>query len=108
MLALRVTQGVDASAVDSVEALTLLQLVQTPPIDMGSRLPYEALAQITGSEETLLSAVVLLVPDPAASPAPPFAATLLGGVPGAETTASWVARRPLRHSQPATLCRSFS
>jgi hypothetical protein len=99
-LALAVTRdAADASAPCSVAALTLLQLAQAPPIDMGGALlPYDALARLTGAEEALLGAVIVAAPGDAAAPWPQpgaFEATLLAGgadAPGAFAVAdAWTA-----------------
>ena len=77
-LAVLVTDGTDTAVAESPEALTLLQLVQAPPIDMGSILRYEALSDLTGIRDTpLLGAVI--VAQAGKDAAAPFAATLLAG-----------------------------
>ena len=87
----------DAFAPTSPRALTLLQLAQRPPIDMGAAavLPYDSLAKITGDEESLLgAAIIAMAGDDASGTA--FAATLLAsgsdGAPGSYDTAdAWLA-----------------
>jgi hypothetical protein len=70
LLALAVTHDAsDSDAPNSVAALTLLQLAQAPPIDMGGAvLPYDALASLTGDEEALLGAVIVADAGAAAVP----------------------------------------
>jgi hypothetical protein len=110
LLALAVTRDTsDSDAPNSVAALTLLQLAQATPIDMGgAALPYDALAALTGDEEALLGAVIVAVAGDAAVPsaaamasgsvprgARRFEATLLAGgadTPGAYATGdAWLA-----------------
>jgi hypothetical protein len=86
----------DAFAPTSPRALTLLQLAQRPPIDMGAAavLPYDSLAKITGDEESLLGAAIIAeAGDDATGTA--FAATLLAsgsGAPGSYDVAdAWLA-----------------
>ena len=103
-LPLRVTRdAADGFSPTSPRALTLLQLAQTPPIDMGAAavLPYDALAKLTGDEESLLGAAIVATAGDAAAAASgadgsAFAATLLAGgssgVPGSYDTAdAWLA-----------------
>ena len=103
-LPLRVTRdAADGFSPTSPRALTLLQLAQTPPIDVGAAavLPYDALAKLTGDEESLLGAAIVATAGDAAAAASgadgsAFAATLLAGgssgVPGSYDTAdAWLA-----------------
>ena len=103
-LPLRVTRdAADGFSPTSPRALTLLQLAQTPPIDMGAAavLPYDALAKLTGDEESLLGAAIVATAGDAAAAASgggsgAFAATLLAGgssgVPVSHDTAdAWLA-----------------
>ena len=60
VLALQVTDDVaDADGPRSSAALCLLQLALWPPCDLGTVLPFSALAAVTGSEESILFGVVL-------------------------------------------------
>ena len=104
-LPLRVTRdAADGFSPTSPRALTLLQLAQTPPIDMGAAavLPYDALARLTGDEESLLGAAIVATAGDAAAAVSgadgdsAFAATLLAGgssgVPVSHDTAdAWLA-----------------
>ena len=60
VLALQVTEeAADAAGPRSAGALCLLQLALWPPCDLGTVLPFSALAAVTGSEESVLYGVVL-------------------------------------------------
>ena len=60
VLALQVTDdAADADGPRSAAALCLLQLALWPPCDLGTVLPFSALAVVTGSEESILFGVVL-------------------------------------------------
>jgi hypothetical protein len=76
-LAMLMTHGTDTDTANSVEALTLLQLAQDPPIDMGTILPYEALYDIIGKPEAILGAVIIVTAG--SEPTSSFKATLLAG-----------------------------
>lgn len=54
-----VTQGTDTDGAVSEWAQTLLQLLQTPPIDMGILLPYSALDHLTKTEGSVLGAALI-------------------------------------------------
>jgi len=84
-LAVLVTDGTDTSTAESTEALTLLQLAQYPPIDMGTCLPYEALYNVTGKDDAVLGAVIIVAAG--SGPGSSFKATLLAG--NTETSGSW-------------------
>ena len=94
VLSLLMTSGVDTEAVGSVEALTLLQLAQQPSIDMGIKLPYDALAKLTGNEDAVLGAVVINPPgDSSVGSGAVFTFTLLTALAGGvfTITDAWTA-----------------
>jgi hypothetical protein len=63
VLALQVTDDeADGDGPRSAAALCLLQLALWPPCDLGTVLPFSALASVTGSEESVLFGVVLSAP----------------------------------------------
>ena len=54
-----VSQSTDTDGAISEWSQTLLQLLQTPPIDMGILLPYSALDELTDMEGSVLGAVLI-------------------------------------------------
>lgn len=86
VLPVLLTQSTDTEGAVSEWAQTMLQLLQTPPIDMGILLPYTALDDLTKMEGSVLGAVLIgeaafkdAASDESATREYSFASTLLAG-----------------------------